>query len=147
MNSNFYRLFFSETDQSACCSEICSRRSSAGSQPSHERSRSTEDLIDLRQSRMSSSNILLRSLLSGARWSWWRRGGGCFNRSKVSLWTVERQNKVKFELDPNINVVFHPPVVRPANITGKWKTDYYRVSMAAFQPNGLSIYYIMSSLN
>ena len=52
------RLFFSETsggDQSACCSEICSRRSSAGSQPGHllvagpdERSRSTEDLIDLR---------------------------------------------------------------------------------------------------
>ena len=48
------RLFFSETDQSACCSEICSRRSSAGSQPNllvagpDERSRSTEDLIDLR---------------------------------------------------------------------------------------------------
>jgi len=50
------RLFFSETDQSACCSEICSRRSSASSQPSlliitskeDERSRSTEDLIDLR---------------------------------------------------------------------------------------------------
>ena len=49
------RLFFSETDQSACCSEICSRRSSAGSQPNllvaghdTERSRSTEDLIDLR---------------------------------------------------------------------------------------------------
>merc|ERR1711874_746909 len=48
------RLFFSETDQSNCCSEICSRRSSAGSQPSllvtcpephTERSRSTEDLI------------------------------------------------------------------------------------------------------
>ena len=48
------RLFFSETDQSACCSEICSRRSSAGSQPNllvagpDERSRSTEDLIDLK---------------------------------------------------------------------------------------------------
>jgi hypothetical protein len=49
------RLFFSETDQSTCCSEICSRRSSSGSQPSlllaaheDEVSRSTEDLIDLR---------------------------------------------------------------------------------------------------
>ena len=49
------RLFFSETDQSNCCSEICSRRSSSGSQPSlllpaheDEVSRSTEDLIDLR---------------------------------------------------------------------------------------------------
>ena len=49
------RLFFSETDQSNCCSEICSRRSSSGSQPSllltaqdDEKSRSTEDLIDLR---------------------------------------------------------------------------------------------------
>ena len=49
------RLFFSETDQSNCCSEICSRRSSSGSQPSlllptleDEMSRSTEDLIDLR---------------------------------------------------------------------------------------------------
>ena len=130
MNSDFfYRLFFSETDQSACCSEICSRRSSAGSQPSHshERSRSTEDLIDLRQSRRSISNILIVSLISGVRWSWWRRGGECFNRSRASLWTVERQKKVKFEFDPNINVVFHPPVVRRANITGKWKTDYNQV--------------------
>ena len=49
------RLFFSETDQSNCCSEICSRRSSSGSQPSlllaaceDEMSRSTEDMIDLR---------------------------------------------------------------------------------------------------
>ena len=49
------RHFFSETDQSACCSEICSRRSSSGSQPNlllkaheDEMSRSTEDIIDLR---------------------------------------------------------------------------------------------------
>lgn len=49
------RLFFSETDQSNCCSEICSRRSSSGSQPGllltkheDEVSRSTEDLIDMR---------------------------------------------------------------------------------------------------
>ena len=53
-NQFYCRLFFSETDQSACCSEICSRRSSAGSQPNllvagpDERSRSTEDLIDLK---------------------------------------------------------------------------------------------------
>ena len=48
-------LFFSETDQSNCCSESCSRRDSSGSQPSllltaheDEMSRSTEDLIDMR---------------------------------------------------------------------------------------------------
>ena len=47
------RMIFSETDQSNCCSEICSRRSSSGSQPSlyrvgteeeESKARSMEDL-------------------------------------------------------------------------------------------------------
>ena len=47
------RMIFSETDQSNCCSEICSRRSSSGSQPAMHRggreeeeskARSMEDL-------------------------------------------------------------------------------------------------------
>ena len=47
------RMIFSETDQSNCCSEICSRRSSSGSQPALQRvgreeeeskARSMEDL-------------------------------------------------------------------------------------------------------
>ena len=48
------RLFFSSAEQSACCSEICSRRSSSVSQAGFlaphedEVSRSTEDLVDMR---------------------------------------------------------------------------------------------------
>ena len=47
------RMIFSETDQSNCCSEICSRRSSSGSQPAlhrvgrlEEEARSMKDLRD-----------------------------------------------------------------------------------------------------
>ena len=38
------RMMFSETDQSNCCSEICSRRSSSGSQPAlHRLDRAEEE--------------------------------------------------------------------------------------------------------
>ena len=54
-DSESLRIIFSETDQSNCCSEICSRRSSSGSQPNineagleHPESAKSRSMEDLR---------------------------------------------------------------------------------------------------